>query len=142
MTEERFIQQLEAASFQWPLKPFGVDKNKSLAKTASTNKSAETKVYMGLLGERHLFNPRDPTGPLPTSLRPKLNAMLQQDGVDERTAKRVFEALVETKGGGGRGSIATLSVEALKQQLEIQPLDYYSFLDLLGTPSIVWPSGK
>ena len=55
---------LEQLDFQWPLKPYGVDK--SLSKTAVMNKGAETRVFMDELEARGLYDRRNPTGPLPT----------------------------------------------------------------------------
>jgi hypothetical protein len=136
LTLEQFTALLEAANFQWPLKPFGVDKEQSLAKTASMNKSAETRVFMSLLEQEGLYNPRDPTGPLPMSLRPQLNHKLEQQGIDREATKRVFNALQKEVGGG---LASPLSIDALLQQLEQQPLDFNRFLDLLGTSSICWP---
>lgn len=132
LTEEQFKTRLKAAPFQWPLKPFGVSKDASLAKTASMNKGAETRVYMDLLEERQLYNPRDPTGPLPTSLRPKLNRLLQDEGIDQTTMTRVFLALND-------GKSPTIDVKELRRRFEGHPMDYYEFLELVGKDSITWP---
>ena len=96
LTREEFREKLNIIDFQWPLKPYGVDK--SLSKTATMNKGAETRVYMEELERRGLYDRRNPTGPLPTSLRPQLNAALQREGVNARTTDRIFDALGGTNG--------------------------------------------
>jgi hypothetical protein len=135
LTVQQFENLIRAAPFQWPLKPFGVNKDTSLVKTASMNKGAETKVYMDLLEERQLYNPRDPAGPLPTSLRPKLNRILQDEGIDPATVRRLFQALSGDRSTAG----ATINVHSLKKRFEAHPMDYYEFLDLMGKVSISWP---
>ena len=93
-SKEVFRQQLSTMEFSWPLKPFGVDKSPSLSKTAVMNKGAETMVFMQELESRNLYDPRNPTGPLPTSLRPNLNKALQIEGiVDPRAIDRTYEVL-------------------------------------------------
>jgi hypothetical protein len=95
------------------------------------NKGAETRVFMDQLEERGLYDKRNPTGPLPTSLRPQLNRVLQEEGiVDPRTSDRVFQTL-----GGKDGKLAA---EAVEQMFENR-MDFYGFLDLLGKDSITWP---
>jgi hypothetical protein len=128
LTEDEFRDILNRAEFQWPLKPYGVDK--SLSKTAIMNKGAETKVFMDQLEERGLYDKRNPTGPLPTSLRPQLNRVLQEEGVDPTTSDRVYQAL------GGRDG--RLRAEQVKQIFG-SDMDYYGFLELIGKESITWP---
>jgi hypothetical protein len=128
LTEDEFRERLNRAQFQWPLKPYGVDK--SLSKTATMNKGAETRIFMDQLEERGLYDKRNPTGPLPTSLRPQLNRLLQEEGINPRTSDRVFQTL-----GGKHGKLA---VEAVEQMFENR-MDFYGFLDLLGKDSITWP---
>jgi hypothetical protein len=95
MTEDTFRTTLQAATFRWPLKPYGMDKEGSLSKTATVNKGAETRIYMSLLEQQQLYNPRDPTGPLPTSLRPQLNQRIQHQPLDVPTTRRTYEAFIE-----------------------------------------------
>ena len=42
------------------------------------NKGAETRLYMEQLEAAGLYDPRNPMGPLPTSLRPASNPRLQR----------------------------------------------------------------
>ena len=133
LTEEDFRELLFKADFQWPLKPYGIDK--SLTKTATMNKGAETRVYMDLLEERGLYDRRNPTGPLPSSLRPTLNKQLQQEGIDSATTHRVFEAL---GGENGQLQIKQLRKSLLKTSTG-DDMDYYGFLDLIGKETVIWP---
>ena len=128
LTKDEFRDRLDRAEFQWPLKPFGIDK--SLTKTATMNKGAETKVFMDQLEERGLYDKRNPTGPLPTSLRPQLNKALQKEGIDPMVADRTFRVL------GGEND--QLKVDNIKQVLGNE-MDYYGFLELIGKESITWP---
>ena len=128
LTEDEFRDTLNRVGFQWPLKPYGVDK--SLSKTATMNKGAETKVFMDQLEERGLYDKRNPTGPLPTSLRPQLNRLLQEEGVDSTTCKQVFQAL-----GGRNGQLKVGKMEEFFRS----DMDYYGFLELIGKESITWP---
>jgi hypothetical protein len=128
LTRESFREQLNIIDFQWPLKPYGVDK--SLSKTATMNKGAETRVYMEELESRGLYDRRNPTGPLPTSLRPQLNAALQREGISARTADIIFDAL-----GGTNGRLEAEQISVIFSH----NLDYYGFLDLLGKDSVIWP---
>jgi hypothetical protein len=84
------------------------------------------------LERRGLYDPHNPTGPLPTSLRPKLNQVFQQQ--DSGMARQAaFEAL------GGRDD-GILTKEALEQKFHgCDAMDYYQFLDLIGKENIVWP---
>ena len=133
LTEEDFRERLSKADFQWPLKPYGIDK--SLTKTATMNKGAETRVYMDLLEERGLYDRRNPTGPLPSSLRPTLNKQLQQEGIDSATTHRVFEAM-----GGKNGQLQSkLLRKSLLETPTGDDLDYYGFLDLIGKETVIWP---
>lgn len=126
--QNEFQESISRLDFNWPLKPFGIDK--SLSKTATMNKGAETRVFMEELEQRGLYDPRNPTGPLPTSLRPKLNRLLQNEGVDSATNTKVFEAL-----GGKSGK---LNIEQL-QNTFVDGMDYYGFLELIGKDGITWP---
>eukprot|EP00978_Attheya_sp_CCMP212_P028752 scaffold100242_cov31-Attheya_sp.AAC.1 len=65
----------------------------SVPQTAIVNKGAETRVYMEELERRGMYDPRNPTGPLPTSLRPKLNQALNQEKMDPQAASLIFRAL-------------------------------------------------
>lgn len=132
ISQHDFLQRIQELPFQWPLKPYGIEK--SLTKTATMNKGAETRVYMEELERRGLYDKRNPTGPLPTSLRPTLNQQLGKEDVDPIVVERVFQAL----NGGKEGD---LTVERLKEAFQGQDaLDYYSFLDLIGKESLVWPN--
>ena len=128
LTSEMFQTKLNEMEFQWPLKPYGVDR--SLSKTAIMNKGAETRVYMEELERRGLYNPRNPTGPLPSSLRPQLNQVLQREGIDERVSARIFAILSSADD--------QLKEEQLQRILQ-KNMDYYGFLDLIGADSISWP---
>jgi len=125
LSKENFQAGMEMMEFRWPLKPFGVDGSPSLAKTAVMNKGAETRVFMEELEARRLYDPRNPAGPLPTSLRPALNQKLQAEGIlDQRAIDGAYEALFGERSHLGGGS---------------EYLDYYEFLKLFGPNSITWP---
>jgi len=126
--QNEFRDLIDGLDFQWPLKPFGLDK--SLSKTATMNKGAETRVFMEELEHYGLYDPRNPTGPLPTSLRPKLNTLLQNEGVDSAISEKVFQAL-----GGKNGK---LDFEQLQHTFN-SDIDYYGFLELIGKETIIWP---
>ena len=128
LDKAQFAAQLQQRPFAWPLKPYGIDKGN--AKTATMNKGAETRLYMDLLEARGLYDKRNPTGPLPTSLRPALNRLLQQEGVAPLVVDLVFERLATTDGK------VSIESEALWQGREA--IDYYDFLDFLGKNSITW----
>lgn len=136
LSKEKFLEILNEQEFKWPLKPYGIEK--SLTKTVTMNKSAETKVFMDELENRGLYDKRNPTGPLPTSLRPKLNKLLQDEQVDPDASNVVFEKL------SGRSD--TLKSSQLKGVFSGDDddnndnyLDYYGFLELIGKESIKWP---
>lgn len=135
ISRDEFSSKLEQLDFQWPLKPYGIDKSKSLGKTAVMNKGAETRVFMDELESRGLFDRRNPTGPLPTSLRPALNKKLQEEGLDARAVELVYGAF--TAGSREKGLYA-------EQVRRIFPpddqLDYYEFLRVIGTDAITWPN--
>ena len=65
---------------------------------------------------RRLYDSNDPTGPLPTSLRPALDAQLSREPVSPEASKLAFRAL--------RGA---------------PTLDWFSFLDRIGAEEVVWP---
>ena len=120
--------------FQWPLKPYGIEK--SLSKTATMNKGAETRVFMEELEDRGLYNPRNPTGPLPTSLRPALNKVLQKEGIlDSRAIDITYNAF--TAAANTNTNAITNSKEDGDNNGEY--VDYYTFLKMIGTDSISWP---
>jgi len=128
---------LDQLEFQWPLKPYGVDQSPSLAKTAVMNKGAETRVFMEELEKRGLYNPRNPTGPLPTSQRPALNKILQKEGLDVSAVSLVFDGF--TAGNDqGRELTADQVVEKIFQGRD--HVDYYEFLRVIGTDAITWPN--
>lgn len=131
ISQQEFARAIQKEQFQWPLKPYGIDK--SLTKTATMNKGAETRVYMDELERRGLYDRRNPTGPLPTSLRPKLNQQLEKEELDPVIVQQVYTAL----NGGNNGD---LTAERLRDAFRGQDaLDYYSFLDLIGKEYIIWP---
>ena len=136
ISEQEFGDRLQTnAKFEWPLKPYGIEKSNS--KTATMNKGAETKVYMDLLEERGLYDRRNPTGPLPTSLRPQLNAQLQKEGIQSNFVKHKTFLIL-----GGSESSGELQQDKLKEvlsQREGNSIDYYDFLELIGKESITWP---
>lgn len=134
LSQRTFQERLNEAQFQWPLKPFGVSDVKSLSKTATMNKGAETRIYMDQLERRGLYDPHNPTGPLPTSLRPKLNELLQNEPIESASIRRVFQAL----GGGEEKEADVIHIEALRSIFQT-PMDYYGFLEVLGKDSVVWP---
>ena len=135
ISREDFTTTLEQLHFQWPLKPYGIDK--SLAKTAVMNKGAETRVFMDELEQRDLYDRRNPTGPLPTSLRPALNQQLQQEGLDARAVKLVYSALT----AASQDSKDFLSAELVQKIFGSgDTLDYYDFLRIIGTDAIAWPN--
>jgi hypothetical protein len=125
--------------FQWPLKPYGIDK--SLSKTATMNKGAETRVFMEELEYRGLYNPRNPTGPLPTSLRPSLNKALQNEGIlDSRAIDITYNAfttntntITNNKDDGDNNG------DNNNNNNNGEYVDYYNFLKMIGTDSISWP---
>ena len=67
--------------------------------------------------QRRLYDAHDPTGPLPTSLRPVLDAQLSREPISPEASKLAFRAL--------RGDAPTL--------------DWFSFLDRIGAEHVVWP---
>eukprot|EP00541_Cyclophora_tenuis_P009417 CAMPEP_0116571178 /NCGR_PEP_ID=MMETSP0397-20121206/17405_1 /TAXON_ID=216820 /ORGANISM="Cyclophora tenuis, Strain ECT3854" /LENGTH=213 /DNA_ID=CAMNT_0004099225 /DNA_START=1100 /DNA_END=1738 /DNA_ORIENTATION=- len=125
-SKEQLAAQLNKMDFQWPLKPYGVEKSEY--KTAIVNKGAETRLYTEELEQRGLYDRRNPTGPLPTSLRPNLNRILQQEGVSQDAVDLVFDRLAGTNG--------ILNADFLFQGRPT--IDYYDFLEFLGKKSITW----
>jgi hypothetical protein len=148
LSETDFLERLEALPFQWPLKPYGIDKSSSLTKTAIVNKGAETRVYMEELERRGMYDPRNPTGPLPTSLRPKLNQALNQEKMDPQAASLIFRVLSSSSKSNpnapphknNENDANVISATSLKDAFRGETvLDYYGFLNLIGTSSISWP---
>mmetsp|Transcript_28187 Transcript_28187/g.39655 ORF Transcript_28187/g.39655 Transcript_28187/m.39655 type:complete len:230 (+) Transcript_28187:179-868(+) len=131
LTSAQFAQRINILNFQWPLKPYGRDK--SLSKTATMNKGAETYVFMDELEKRGLYDRRNPTGPLPTSLRPQLNLELNREGIDPKTIDVIFQAFANS----GEKLTGTSLDESFHGK---ETLDYYEFLDLIGSDKIYWPS--
>ena len=139
-SKEVFRQQLSTMEFSWPLKPFGVDKSPSLSKTAVMNKGAETMVFMQELESRNLYDPRNPTGPLPTSLRPNLNKALQIEGiVDPRAIDRTYQVLYGESTTSNEQGVLKRSTSSSSGPFADGFLDYYDFLKLFGPNSITWP---
>ena len=116
-TEAEFEARLAALPFRWPLKPYGTAASPSNVKTVAINKNAETAVYMRELEQRRLYNRNDPTGPLPTSLRPALDAQLSREPISPEASKLAFRAL----------------------QNAPTPLDWFSFLERIGAEQVIWP---
>jgi len=122
---------------------------KKLSKTAVVNKGAETAIYMDELERRGLYDRRNPTGPLPTNLRPEMNKVLEKEGLGEDTVDVVFDALVGAGGdaGGSSAGAATsaggeslLTREGLERVFgERDVIDYYGFLELVPNNRINWP---
>jgi hypothetical protein len=126
VSREEFASQLQLMEFQWPLKPYGIN-DKTLVKTAVVNKGAETYVFMSELESRKLYDARNPTSPLPTSLRPALNKQLQTEGIlDARAIDLAYEGLRI----GGDTTLSEAGTEFM---------DYYDFLKKIGPNSISWP---
>mmetsp|Transcript_9375 Transcript_9375/g.14022 ORF Transcript_9375/g.14022 Transcript_9375/m.14022 type:complete len:189 (+) Transcript_9375:204-770(+) len=144
ITKEEISDALEALPFQWPLKPYGRDKSSD--KTAVINKGAETYLYMDQLESRGLYDRRNPTGPLPTSLRPQLNGILQKEGLKGVTVDRMFEILSSNGSGSdsdGDRYVTNESIENLpmfrdEDGLRKDSADYFDFVRLLGSDSISW----
>ena len=132
LSQDEFTARLEQMDFQWPLKPYGIDK--SLSKTAVMNKGAETRVFMDELESRGLYDRRNPTGPLPSSLRPALNKQLQAEGIDPRASSLVFRAF----SGGDKSGMSAARIEELFG--EKGEMDYYEFLNVIGTDAVFWPN--
>ena len=133
LTSEEFNRRINALDFQWPLKPYGIN-DKSQEKTGVINKGAETAYYMDELEARGLYDRRNPTGPLPTSLRPKLNAILNGEGIDDNASRVLFGALA------GDFAAEQLTKEGLSRSFGGESvIDYYGFLDLVGNSNINWP---
>jgi hypothetical protein len=142
LTEEAFRRAIQSSAtvFRWPLKPYGIQNTSSLSKTATVNKSIETRIYMTLLEQYKLYNPRDPTGPLPTSLRPKLNDILQNnDNVDIEIIHRVYAALCKDIQSTTSTTTTTttttakegFSAKQLQNRFKNHSMDYYEFLELI-----------
>lgn len=130
ISRDVFGERLEQANFQWPLKPYGVEKSND--KTALMNKGAETRLYMDELIASGLYDARNPTGPLPTSLRPQLNLLLQTQGLEEKTTDRVYDILRR-----GSGEITAAKIHDLMSENN-GALDYYDFVRLLGADTVSW----
>lgn len=133
ITFDEFNASLQNLNFQWPLKPYGINNGESLKKTTIMNKGAETRVYMDELEERGLYDRRNPTGPLPTSLRPQLNKVLKAEGIDPRVSKLIFQAL-----GGGKSLLTKQTLESVYGDADT--MDYYGFLNLIGKEQVSWPN--
>ncbi len=115
-SEAGFEARLATLPFRWPLKPYGTAASPSNVKTVAINKNAETAVYMRELEQRRLYNRNDPTGPLPTSLRPALDAQLSRESINPEASKLAFRALRDAP-----------------------TLDWFSFLERIGAEQVVWP---
>ncbi|MGK3743338.1 MAG: hypothetical protein ACI90V_010194 [Bacillariaceae sp.] len=133
------LQNSNDYEFQWPLKPYGIDK--SLSKTATMNKGAETRVFMDELEYRGLYNPRNPTGPLPTSLRPALNKELQNEGIlDPRAIDITYNAFKTTNANTNNNKKDDGDNNGDNNNNNNgEYVDYYNFLKMIGTDSISWP---
>jgi len=137
LSKEEFSHRLESLSFQWPLKPFGIAGSPSLTKTATMNKGAETALYMSELERLGLYDRRNPAGPLPTALRPKLNSALDTEGIDPEASAVVFDALAGINEDMEKDK--RLTPKKLDKIYESEvALDYYSFLDLIGKRNVFW----
>lgn len=97
---------------------------------------------MDELEKRGLYDRRNPTGPLPTNMRPEMNAALDGEGVGEEAVEVVFDALVGDAMGGARSARGgrLLTVEELVRTFGGRDaIDYYGFLELVGDSHIQWP---
>jgi hypothetical protein len=142
------LQQQDQLEFGWPLKPFGVAGSPSLVKTATMNKGVEARIYNQLLERNHLYNPHNPTSPLPSSLRPQLNQILQQQGIDPNTVDAIYRRFLGTDRKAttttSSSTTTTLSTSLTREQLDKtlfaqqEELDFYEFLEFLGVDNISW----
>jgi len=140
LSRDDFAARLGKLSFQWPLKPFGIER--STDKTALMNKGAETRTFMEELEARRLYDRRYPTGPLPTSLRPKLNAEIQKEGISMAAIQKVFDSIC-SRAGTATSPCRELTAPQLIDGLfegDREEIDYYDFLRTVGENNIVWPS--
>ena len=109
------------------------DQRQDIDETAVMNKGAETRIFMQELELRKLYDSRNPTGPLPTSLRPVLNKKLQTEGIlDSRAIDLTYDAFA----GGGDRATETASLDG---EISDEYIDYYDFLKIIGPNSISWP---
>jgi hypothetical protein len=154
LDEAAFRAALDGQHFAWPLKPWGTAGSEaSNARTATMNKNAETAVYMAELESRGMYNPRNPAGPLPTSLRPALDRAIETGGINPQSVGAIFRALAANErsgsGSGGAGA-SVLSASGLERAFsqaatdlgtgEPTTLDYYGFLHLIQREvPVVWP---
>ena len=133
ISRDLFEKRLVESQFQWPLKPYGVEKSND--KTALMNKGAETRLYMDELQAAGLYDARNPTGPLPTSLRPQLNTILQKQGLQTETVDRVYSLILQNS--KGKEDITKSKLDAFLAQ-NGGVLDYYDFIRLLGPDTVSW----
>lgn len=141
INRDEFERVVQEQSFGWPLKPFGVAGSSSVTKTATMNKGVETRIYNQLLERYQLYNPHNPASPLPTSLRPQLDDILQSQDVDAYTIDAIYDRLVRSDTTtSAAGASRTLTREQLDQLLfsKQDALDFYEFVDLLGVDNISW----
>ena len=115
-SEAGFEARLAALPFRWPLKPYGTAASPSNVKTVAINKErrdggvhARTRnKSASRIGNkrttRHCEHRRarshDPTGPLPTSLRPALDAQLSREPISPEASKLAFRALARRAHAG------------------------------------------
>ena len=93
------------------------------------NNGVETALYMDEIERRGIHNWRDPMGPLPIYLWPKINDEIGRENVDPGTVDTVFRALT-----GGDFELMELQLERLYDGQE--SLDYYSFWEIIGNDNI------
>uniref|UniRef100_A0A7S0GCK7 Uncharacterized protein n=1 Tax=Proboscia inermis TaxID=420281 RepID=A0A7S0GCK7_9STRA len=95
---------------------------------------------MQQLESRGLYDRRNPTGPLPTNLRPQLNGVLQKEGLKGPTVDRLFGILSSSDGDGyvTSQSIDHLAIFTDENGQTKDSADYYDFVRLLGEDSISW----
>jgi len=145
VSEGEFAAVLATRPFRWPLKPWGTARSASNAKTAMMNKSAETALFMAELEKRGLYDRRNPAGPLPTSLRPALDAQIDAEPIDPVAVRIAFRALGARAGRLTADGLADTFRAAAGGASEdgegdAQALDYYSFQALVGQAArVVWP---
>jgi hypothetical protein len=77
----------------------------------------------------------NPTRPLPTSLRPKLYTILQQQELQDGVIDRLYDLMRL-----GSGDITEAKIDSLFGAVGEKggTLDYYDFISLLGPHSVSW----
>merc|ERR1712071_555778 len=111
---------------------------------------------MDQLERRGLYDRRNPSGPLPTSLRPQLNDELMREGLNIDALNVVFDALVKNQsndssdGEREKDMLTKKDLERIYEKnqndgngigdVNDKALDYYGFINLIGAEKINWPN--